>query len=179
MVQSVDGSLRYVDSGIVSLARGKDEPFQQYRERLLVFWVDNFSQIADFLDDKRVEMADRDFEFMFEVVPAIGFGQSGGAVQAQLAQAVATICQSLCEEWTYPWRQMTASSIKKSVCGYGDATKVQVRDAVIGLFPELEPRKRELTTVADESDAIAIAAVAAGYKVPKKKGKNPRKRGKK
>lgn len=50
------------------------------------------------------------------------------------------------------------------------------RDGVIAIFPDLEPRKKELTSVADEADGIAIAVVGCGFSVGKAKGKNPRRR---
>jgi Holliday junction resolvasome RuvABC endonuclease subunit len=175
IVRSHGGGLDYLDSGVMSFPRGDKEPFQTYRRRLLTFWVENFVELIEFVNEESVH---EDFELMFEIVPPVGF-KSGGAVQSQLAQVVATACQSLCQEHGWAWRQMSATSVKKAVCGYGDASKVQIRNAVISLFPELEPRKKELTAVADESDAIAIAAVAAGFKVAKVKGKNPKKRAKK
>jgi len=172
--QEVDGERRYLGSGVCSLPRKQNEPYQQYRSRLVTFWASNFADIADHLDDLHVEHGDPDVRIVFEIVPAIGF-QSGGAVQSQLAQVVVTVCQALCEEWEWPYEQLSATTVKQRATGYGDATKVQVRNAVLSVFPELEPRKKELTSTADEADAIAISLVGGGYRVPKAKG-NPRRK---
>ncbi len=164
-----------LDSGIVSLPRGKDEAYQVYRERLVHFWVENFNEMGDALAHHSRCHGDTAFKVVFETVPAIGF-QSGGTVQSQLAQAVVTVCQTLCTEWSWPWEQISATTVKKRMTGYGDATKVQIRNAVLDLFPALEPRRKELTVHADESDAIAIGAVATGFRVKAQKGTNPNRR---
>ena len=176
LVEKTSSGYALLDSGLDQFPRGmgkggKKEPFQEYRERLLKHWVVQFSNAMDVVR----QHCDQEFEVVFEIVPAIGFGQSGGATQAQLAQVVATVCQAMCEEWGVAWSQVAATTVKKKVTGYGDATKVQIRDAVMSVFPELEPRKQELTTTADEADGIAIALVSCGYSV-KKKGPNPRRR---
>lgn len=174
LTQEVDGQHYYLASGVSSLPREDGEPFQKYRLRLVEHWADTFSDLVDQMDDLRHDLSDPDYKILFEIVPAIGF-QSGGAVQSQLAQVVVTVCQALCEEWFVNYEQLSATTIKQRATGYGNATKVQVRNAVLSVFPELEPRKKELTSTADESDAIAISIVGGGYQVPKAKA-NPRRK---
>jgi Holliday junction resolvasome RuvABC endonuclease subunit len=164
------------DSGSDGLERGAKEPFQVYRKRLIDYWADEFGRSLDVLI---AEYGIDDIYVTFEALPGQGSGNfSGGAIQGELAKTAAAVCQAMCTDRGVQWTTVSAKTVKKDVAGSGDATKVGVRNAVIKLFPQLEPRKKALTDKgADESDGIAIASWAAGYRVPRVASKRkPRKK---
>jgi hypothetical protein len=153
-----------IASGIDGVERGEKESFQVYRRRLIEYWVDEFHRSLEDL----IHNYDAPVKFTFEAMPGQGGGNfsTGGAVQTELAKTAATACQAMCHFYGVEWQTVSARTVKKVVAGNSQATKVGVRNAVLNVFPELEPRKAELTRLADESDAIAIALWASGYKGP-------------
>lgn len=152
---------RLVVSGVFGLTREDNENFQVYKKRLLEYWYHQSTILLKSVDIDEV---------VFEQVPAVGGGNFVGP-QSELVKMVVTVLQLRCLDYNIPYRELTARTIKSNLTGNSRATKVQVRNAVISAFPELEPRKAELTKVADESDAIGIGLVAHGYKVKKANGK--------
>jgi Holliday junction resolvasome RuvABC endonuclease subunit len=152
---------RLVISGTLGLARKDNEKFQVYKKRLLEYWWHTSPLL---LKHSQVD------EVVFEQVPAVGGGNFVGP-QSELVKMVVTILQLRCIDYGLSFREITARTIKKNLTGNSRATKVQIRNAVIAAFPELEPRKAELTQTADESDAIGIGLVAQGYKVKVSNGK--------
>lgn len=151
-----DGPSYYLAaSGIKGLARGENEDFQDFRLRLIDYWCEQFPTILDLWRPNLI---------VSETVPAVGGGNFIAATQSELAKTAITTCQAIAFLNSYEWKQIAANSIKKRLTGNAKATKVGVRNAVIEIFPELAPRKKELTTYADESDAIGTSLVGAGYK---------------
>lgn len=160
MISRLDTS-SYVlhESGVIGLTRNDKEAYAAYRHRLIDFWMEKFPDLI-----KDVDL------IVSEQVPAVGGGNFIAATQSELVKAVVTTCQVIAKQQGVPWREIAGSTIKKQLTGNGRATKVGVRNAVIGVFPELEPRKKELTVVADESDAIGIGLVGLGFRKGKDNG---------
>lgn len=154
VVEIDDTELNYIDSGIMGISRDDDEKFAHYRLRLIKYWVKEF----EFLD--RLECS----EWYVERLPAVGGGNFIAATQSELAKTVLTVIEALALISRRHVIELESSHIKSRLTGNGKATKVRVRNEVIQVFPELWPRKKELTDTADESDAIGIALVGAGYK---------------
>lgn len=176
LILKEEGERTLLDSGINGVQRGSDEPFQVYRKRLIDYWTDEFSES---LEAVLAEYEPHEMTFTFEAMPGQGGGgfSAGGAVQTELAKTAAAVCQSMCTFYRIEWQFVSATTIKKVVAGNSKATKVAVRNAVISAFPALEGRKKELTgTGADESDAIAIALWASGYRGKSVQAKSKKKR---
>lgn len=151
---------RLLFSGIKGLERGT-ETFQAYRMNLIRYWVNNLSRILI-----RAEYAGALSKpnIVSEILPAVGGGNFAVATQNQLVLAALTTCQALAIERDFKWSEISAPTIKKNVTGLKpkEATKIQVRNAVLEVFPELKPRKKDI--IADETDAIAIGLAGLGYK---------------
>lgn len=145
-----------LDSGIIHIEREEGEAYSDYRRRLIRTWVEQFPLLFLIVGLDLVAM---------EQLPAVGGGNFALATQDQLAKTAATTIQVMCEVHKQPWVEVAANTVKKKLTGNGHATKVGVRNAVIGVYPHLASRKKELTEHADESDAIGISLVGLGYKV--------------
>lgn len=135
---------KYVASGIFGLDRDEqsDETYSAYKIRLIKNTAIVFQDKLEELDPDLV---------VFEFLPVANVGAASG--QRLLAFAVATCCQLLAELNGIPWTEMSAVSVKKEITGAGKATKAQVKNAVMEVFPDLKEKKKYL---ADETDAIAI-----------------------
>ena len=76
--------------------------------------------------------------------------------------------RALAIERGIPVHQIGATTVHKRLVGKRPKgkkiTKVQVRNGVIKLLPELEHRKRDWVKHFDEPDAIAVALAFLGYK---------------
>jgi crossover junction endodeoxyribonuclease RuvC len=133
----------YVKSGIFGLSRNDEdlETYSGYKKRLIANAIDNFQ---DLLDEFEPDLA------VFEFLPVSNIGAAAG--QRLLAFSVATVGQAMCNLNAVPWNEITASTVKKEITGSGVATKVQVRNAVLSVFPQLKEKKY----LADETDAIAV-----------------------
>lgn len=134
---------KYVDSGIVSVTKTDDETYQAYRLRLIHFWANKTSNMLRSIKPDSV---------VCEIVPVKGFSDPS---QAYLAGAAIGAVQAICALRKVPSTVVSAASVKVAVAEH-KASKVQIRNAVIEAFPELEPRRKDWTKVFDESDAIAI-----------------------
>lgn len=162
VIQTTLDRPKHVASSYVQVARGKDKQktkYQPYRERLLNFWTRHAQQLIETYKPDKVAT---------EIVPPVGFGQSGGNVQAQLATASITAVHVVTIIYEIPLVQISATTMKEAIGGHGKATKVKIRDGVLKLLPELEPRRHEWTgskAVFEETDALGIGLVALGYKV--------------
>jgi hypothetical protein len=144
---------QYITSGVQGLAREDGESFQAYRDRLRDYWLweaEEFLVGADFL--------------AYEALPAVGSGNFVAATQSELAKTAILVIEVIALQRGLEVKRIAANTIKKNLTGNGRATKVHIRNSVIDVFPELLPRRRELTTIADESDAISIGLAALGYK---------------
>ena len=145
----------YIDSGIERFPRrGMD--FQPYKLELIKHYTYFTPAMLVRYDPDAV---------VFETLPAVGFNN---AIQAELAKAETVTAMAMAIERDYPVYQIAAVTVKKRIGGNQKASKVQVRNGVISLLPELEPRKFEWTdskkTMA-EPDGIAIGLTHLGYSV--------------
>jgi Holliday junction resolvasome RuvABC endonuclease subunit len=134
---------QYLESGIVSLKKETDETYQQYRLRLITFWAKKASSMLRAMKPDIV---------VSEIVPVKGFSDPS---QAYLAGSAISAVQTITALRKVPNVVVSASSVKASIAQH-KATKVQVRNAVIDVLPELEHRRKDWTKVFDECDAIAI-----------------------
>lgn len=139
----LDSGPELVESGIYGLSRKPDEKYHAYRLRLIDYWV---SQTDKMLRRRKPDV------IVSEIVPIKGFSDPS---QAYLAGAAITAVHAVASLRKVNHKVVSAASVKKSVARH-KATKVQIRNAVIEAFPELEPRRKEWTKIFDESDAIAI-----------------------
>lgn len=145
----------YIASGIVKFPRGKHS-FQPYKLKLIEHWT--------YMAPYQFNLYGPDF-ICCETVPAVGFGN---AVQAELAKAAIITVIAMAYERSIPVYQIAAVTVKKNVGGNQRATKVKVRDGVIRLLPELEPRRMEwqdAKKTMDESDALGIGLAKLGYSI--------------
>lgn len=184
VARDTDDQLLYLTSDIDGLRREKRgsklEPAQEYARRLIEYYTDEFGATLDLLTQVA---ADRGcpFKVVFEQFP-LGGGENfrSGSSQSDLTRIAISVCHTLCVQRGVEWETIPATTIKLRLTGWGNATKAQVRDAVLRVFPELEPRKAELIGKgADEADGLAVAIVGSGFRVAKAKESNPRKRPKK
>lgn len=145
----------YIDSGIVRFHRG-DQDYQPYKLKLIEYWT--------FVAPSHFALYDPD-AIVCETLPAVGFGN---AVQAELAKAAIITVMAMAIERDIPVYQIAAVTVKTRIGGHKNATKVQVRNGVIKLLPELEPRKFEWTDAKktmDEPDALGVTLTQLGYSV--------------
>ena len=137
------GNPEYVQSGIFGLSRNDEEleTYSGYKKRLIANAIDRFQ---DLLDEFEPDLA------IFEFLPVSNVGAAAG--QRLLAFSVATVGQAMCNLNAVPWNEITASTVKKQIADSGVATKAQVKNAVLSVFPQLKENK----FLADETDAIAV-----------------------
>lgn len=157
VVEAGIGGFTLLSSGIGGLERQDEEKFSDYRIRLIHHWVKEFGMFEAMGCDM----------WYAERLPAVGGGNFIAATQAELAKTALTTLQAMAYLNSIPVHELDASHVKSRLTGKGTATKVGVRNAVIQVFPELWARKKEI--LADESDAIGIALIGAGYKHVKSK----------
>lgn len=158
-------SYSLIKSGIVSVPRGEDELFQAYRLRAIREVVEREYELPQYEDVHGLLSWPGLRLIVSETLPAVGGGNFVGSVE--VAKAVITTMQAIhwIEHSGIEWKQVGASTVKKCVVGTAKkATKVQVRNAVQEVFPELKERKWEVDLHADETDAIAVALTGLGYK---------------
>lgn len=160
---------KLIDSGVMGLPRYPDEPFGDYKHRLMDFWIDNAPFLWSLCPDS----------FCSEILPAVGGGNFAVATQSELAKTALTTIQVMQTVDRGPdsveWVEVAASSWKKSLHGYASkppkkaggkrqkVTKVDTRNAVQAIFPEtkgIEWSNEE----ADRYDAVGIALHGLGYK---------------
>lgn len=141
------GESTYVASGILGLTASSN--YQEHRLRLIEYWVvKGEGLLAKWLPDAVVS----------EIVPPAG-GNIASIINRQLALTVVTTVQALAYDQLCDVVQIGANTVKKRIGGGGKATKVKVRNGVLSMLPELEPRRPEWTgknAVWDEVDALAV-----------------------
>ncbi len=151
---------KYVASGIYGLERGgnksKPEPFQQYRLRLIDFWIQAAPKLFESHTPDLV---------VGEIVPAVGGGNFRAATQSQLAETAITVVFVVAKQNGIPVEQIGATSAKRRIGGSKTATKVKVRNGVFKLMPETERYRVAWKRVFDTSDAFAIALTYLGYDI--------------
>ena len=149
--------LTLLGSGIIQTPKNPTESHSAYLDRMV---TDTTAFAPYFLGG-----IDPD-EIVTERLPAIL-----NNVQASSARIMITVWRVIACQHSYKWREVAANTVKLNLTGNGRASKVVVRNGVIATFPELEPRKKDLTKPADEADAIAIGIVASGFVHPSVKQK--------
>lgn len=140
----------YVYSYVHMLPKGSDK-WTEYRRRLTTVWTDEFTGMLQFVPNVVCN----------ELLPVTAGSPS--AAQRILGMTVVVVTHTICHQQGIECVEYAANTIKKRVTGKGTSTKVKVRDAVLEIFPELLPRKKEFIKTPDETDAIATALVGAGY----------------
>jgi Holliday junction resolvasome RuvABC endonuclease subunit len=147
----------YLDSGIVRLPIGKMK-YQEYKLHVIEQWTHIApAQFARYAPDA----------IACEIIPAVGFNNS---TQAELAKAAIVTVMAMAFDRYIPVYQISAVTVKKHIGGHGKATKVQVRDGVIELLPELAGRRYEWQDskkTMDEPDALGIGLAKLGYSLYK------------
>lgn len=149
----------WVGSGIFGLKRGGNkrtpEPFQQYRLRLVDFWIKTTPHLLDCYHPDVV---------VSEIVPAVGGGNFRAATQSQLAETAATVLITLVRLNAIPVEQIGATSVKARIGGSKKATKVGVRNGVFRFMPETKDKfEKAWKVVHDESDAFGVALTYFGF----------------
>lgn len=150
---------RYVASGISGLSRtrnGKKALYQEYRLSLIDHWIEETDKLySEFRPDMVVT----------EIVPVATSRGSNFvlAADSQLVGTVVTTIQAMAKLEQIEVKQIAAGTMKRKIGGVKDATKPKVRNGVLSLLPELEPRRKEFMKVFDESDAIALALTQLGF----------------
>lgn len=141
---------KYHGSGIISTKREPEEPFQEYRLRLIKVWVSEAEYVLDAFHPELV---------ITETVPAVSATNFSIAGQSYLAHAQITTVHAVAYLREIEVEQISATTVKKRLTGKGGASKVQVRNAVLSLMPELGYKREEWIKmkVHDESDALGIA----------------------
>jgi Holliday junction resolvasome RuvABC endonuclease subunit len=151
----------YIDSGLVSFPQSAfPGTFQEYRLGLIDYYVDHLIRPGSIFDDSFLPITD----VVTEILPPVGFGNG---VQAYLVNVALTVVQTIATLAGLPVHQISASTVhsKIAVGRKGrKVTKVQVRNGVIQLLPELAPRKREWVKIFDEPDSLAVGLTYLGFK---------------
>lgn len=145
-------------SGISGLERernGKKVPYQEFRLDLIDYWKDEaYNKISQCKPDVVAT----------ETVPVVGGGNFVLAADSQLVATVVTTIQTIAKLEGVEVVQVAANTVKKHI-GLGGTSKARVRNGVLSVFPELEPRRKEFVKVFDETDAIAVGLTHLGVKV--------------
>jgi len=165
-----DGDFALLESGVVALPQKPDEKFGDYRRRVSMYWWDEFPQMyARLLPDTIAS----------ETLPAKGSGNFINPATEAIKAAITVMQISAYSAGCPPWTEIASSTVKKAVVGMASkppkpgskkrvkVSKVDMRNAVQRVFPELKDRVWEKDLMADEIDAIGIALTALGYKAPK------------
>lgn len=130
--------------------------------------IDQFQRILMIYDPKEVAA---------EIVPV---GKLGS--RSETTVAAITVCKTIAFQYGIPWQDYGANTVKECVAHDGQATKAQVRNAILALFPNWnEPHQQEKTRQKKDGikrppgipqDAFDGAAVAVTHAV-KNHGQNP------
>lgn len=141
---------RYIRSGIHAVER-KGMKYQEYRLKVIAEAQWFGAWICDFYHPDIV---------VSEILPVRGFNNMS---QALLALSAITSLQSAAFERAKKVEQISALTVKTTIGGAKNSTKVKVRNGVLQLLPELAPKKSQWTKIFDESDAIAVGLSHLGY----------------
>lgn len=155
-----ESKLHYRGSGYYGVVRGtnksKPEPYQQYRLRLISFWV---REAKALLHSHKPDIV------VSEIVPVVGGGNFVAATQSQLGSTAITSVQAMAVNEGYKIEQVGATTVKARIGGGKKATKVAVRNGVIKLLPILEDRKVQWTKIFEEPDALGVGLTYLGCKL--------------
>lgn len=171
LVERNEDSFKLVASGITGLEQRENEKFQAFRRRIINYWSDTDSftwLMSAYGNHHPVDL------IASEIVPAVGSGNFIQATQSELVKVTIACLQTMHEIYQphIKWKEISSSSVKKAVFGSAKnaankkntVTKVNMRDAVMSVFPELKERTWMDDLLPDEIDAIAVALATLGYK---------------
>lgn len=133
----------YVSSGVIGLDRTVDDTYTAFKNKLIEYFI---PEIDSLLNEYEPDLV------VFEWLPLVNV--KGNLGQRVLGFAAAVTAQVLLIQKKIEYKEIGATSVKATLCGTNRATKTQIRNHILGAFPQLEPRRKELA--ADETDAIAI-----------------------
>lgn len=143
---------KYYGSGVIGLTRGASEAYQTYRLRLI--W-----HIAQEID--ALMMLHQPSHFVSETLPVKGYNNMS---QPFLAMTAITVAQTIISTtFGMALNQIAAPTVKVRIGGDKKASKVKVRNGVLHLLPELQPKKSRWVKEFDEPDAIAVGLTFLGY----------------
>jgi Holliday junction resolvasome RuvABC endonuclease subunit len=151
-----EGSSPYYHlSGVLHLHKNESGlTFQNYRLELTRELNNSIPALIELTDPEQI---------VTEIIPPVGFNNP---VQSYLANVAATVIHVVALDYGLPIYQIGATTVHKRIAigvKGRKVTKVQVRNGVFRLLPELEDRKKEWTKRFDEPDAIAIALSHLGF----------------
>lgn len=148
----------YIDSGIIRFPRDGME-FQKYRLALERFYVGQWDLMTgSWAPDVIIN----------EIIPAVGGGNFVAATQSYLANVVVTCLHDSALRRGLAVAQQGATTVHKHIAlkkKGKKVTKVQVRNGVLAILPELKPRIKDWVKEFDEVDAIANGLTYLGYQV--------------
>lgn len=154
-----NGPLYYHMSGVVYMTKSDNQKPQEYRREVVASLAHYTPTLLDLTEPDEVAI---------EIVPAVGGGNFAVAVQSYLAHAAITTVEAICYTAGLPVTYYGANTVQKRIAIKGKGrkvTKVQVRNGVIHLLPELEERKSDWVKIFEEPDAIAVGLTHLGAKV--------------
>lgn len=129
-------------------------PYQEYRLSLIDLWNEQTPILLERYEPDEV---------VNEIVPPSG-GSGPTSIQLQLALTAITVVQSIARQFGIPVYQIGATAAKTRIGRGKKATKVEVRNGVFEIMPDLVEFKKEWTKVFEVSDAAAIGLTHLGYK---------------
>jgi Holliday junction resolvasome RuvABC endonuclease subunit len=157
ILDKVGGKPVYYDSGLVSFPAYK--PFQKYRLDLIDYYVDALTRPGSVFDNSFAPVT----QVVNETVPAVG---SFGGTQMYLVNVAMSVVQTIARLAGIPVDQIAARTVQSRIAvgpKRKKVSKVQVRNGVFQLLPELEYRKSDWTKVFDEPDSIATGLAYLGF----------------
>ncbi len=150
VVQTFAGIPQLEGYGLAGLEELPNDTFGTYRKRLIEYWLHTFPElVVEYSPDL----------FASETIPLVSNGGKFDNLQRVKGLLAITVCQALAYMDDKQWREIGANTAKKYVTNNDKATKVAVRNAVIKVFPELEPEKKTINP--NVTDAIAVALTGA------------------
>lgn len=137
-----------LDSGFVRLGFGSLRDGKLFRYGLICHPNDGTLEFNNYLDSgihqivdmfpRLLSMVEPDL-VVGETVPVGKLGSSDSTVVAGI-----TTCKVITYQWGIPWMNIAASTVKKRVTGNGRATKAQVRNALISMYPALGDHHKQM-----------------------------------
>lgn len=104
-----------------------------------VSWNENLNSGIQNIADQfpRLLMIYDPQEIAAEIVPA---GKIGS--KSELVTAAITVCKTIAYNFGIQWKDYGANTVKKTVASDGNATKAQVRNAILELFPDWQTKHK-------------------------------------
>ena len=173
VVSEFDGEYAVHDSGYRSVPKKEDEPYGEYRHRIMDYWIHEFPYMVE---QAQKAVSPCELVCVSETIPAKGSGNFAAAGQSELVKTAITTCQVLAHQMGVQWREIASSTIRKQVFGKASkppknngkkrrkVTKVDMRNAVSHVFPHIVEGRVWLDDLQpDEIDGIAVGLTAVGF----------------